>query len=240
MTTTCPACGKHFVVLYPHLWAYKRTDEYYCSWKCLRTLDKEEEEKPIVSKSRLTKDQREKAVRIALDGGDPLRYLAECGSNNPPVSWYAIKQKLLENDPETYEKLPKRVQRKDAKPTESLSDAMAGMKDAADEFFSKCADAGLNLDIPDKTEEIGASIIKSKTVDLMESLEIKNPLKYEDFTVREVEGLFGRYRRSDVHGSIYIDFELTDGADVISLMVEQWRSFRAEQVKAALILGVEL
>ena len=117
---------------------------------------------------------------------------------------------------------------------------MAGMKDAADEFFSKCADAGLNLDIPDKTEEIGASIIKSKTVDLMESLEIKNPLKYEDFTVREVEGLFGRYRRSDVHGSIYIDFELTDGADVISLTVEQWRSFRAEQVKAALILGVEL
>ena len=221
MIQKCPVCSKRYVVLYPHLWAYKRTGNYYCSWKCLRTMDKEKEERPIMPRgtTRLGKPQNEEAIRIALSGGNPLKYLEDCGSKNPSAAWYNIKQKIKENDPETYEKLPKKIQRKDAKPT--LADAMTGMKDAADTFFGQCEDMGLKLD---KQEEP----------------KISQPVKYDGMTVREIEGSFGRYRRSDVHDSTYIDFEYTEGADVISLTDKQWRSFMVELIHAAEILGVKL
>ena len=221
MIQNCPVCGKGFDIMWPHLWAYKRTGNYYCSWKCLRTMDKEKEERPIMPRgtTRLGKPQNEEAIRIALSGGNPLKYLEDCGSKNPSAAWYNIKMKLKDNDPETYEKLPKKIQRKDAKPT--LADAMTGMKDAADTFFGQCEDMGLKLD---KQEE----------------LKVFQPVKYDGMTVREIEGGFGRYRRSDVHDSTYIDFEYTEGADVISLTDKQWRSFMEELIHAAEILGVKL
>ena len=221
MIQNCPVCGKGFDIMWPHLWAYKRTGNYYCSWKCLRTMDKEKEERPIMPRgtTRLGKPQNEEAIRIALSGGNPLKYLEDCGSKNPSAAWYNIKMKLKDNDPETYEKLPKKIQRKDAKPT--LADAMTGMKDAADTFFGQCEDMGLKLD---KQEE----------------LKVFQPVKYDGMTVREIEGGFGRYRRSDVHDSTYIDFEYTEGADVISLTDKQWRCLMEELIHAAEILGVSL
>ena len=101
---------------------------------------------------------------------------------------------------------------------------MEGMKDAADEFFGKCEDMGLSLGKDEAPEEP----------------KITQPVVYDGMTVREIEGGFGRYRRSDVHDSTYIDFEYTDGCDTISLTVEQWRGFRKELERAAAILGVEL
>ena len=73
-----------------------------------------------------------------------------------------------------------------------------------------------------------------------EEPKITKPVVFDNMTIREVEGGFGRYRRSDVHDSTYIDFEYTDGCDTISLTVEQWRGFRKELERAAAILGVEL
>ena len=71
--------------------------------------------------------------------------------------------------------------------------------------------------------------------------QVKLPVTYDGMVIREVEGLFGRYRYSgDLGRSEYIDFENADGVDTLSLTVEQWRRFREEQVKAAAILGVEL
>ena len=67
------------------------------------------------------------------------------------------------------------------------------------------------------------------------------PATYDGMVIREVEGLFGRYRYSgDLGRAEYIDFENADGMDTLSLTVDQWKKFREEQVKAALILGVEL
>ena len=59
-------------------------------------------------------------------------------------------------------------------------------------------------------------------------------------TVREIEGLFGRYRRTDINGATYIDFENPDGADILSYTVDQWRKMRVEQANAFRILWVEL
>lgn len=84
------------------------------------------------------------------------------------------------------------------------------------------------------------AVIKNKVVDIMEELKIRNPLQYEEFTVREVEGLFGRYRRSDIGQETYIDFEPPECVDVISNTLTQWSSFMKELKRAAQVLGVEL
>ena len=99
----------------------------------------------------------------------------------------------------------------------ALADAMKGMKDAADEFFGTCEEMGLTLEKAKKDA---------------------TPVKYDDMTIREIEGVFGRYRRSDVNGTTYIDFECDDGLDILSLTVNQWIQFREEQEKAFAILGV--
>ena len=151
MIWNCPVCGKAFDVLWPHLWAYKRNSKYICSWKCLRAEDakhpEQSKERSVFGKMKtiVTRDQKQKAVQIALEGGNPLRWLEDCGSANPPGMWYTIKTELKQTDPETYEKLPKRIQRKDSAPPVSLADAMSGMQNAADMFFGACEDAGLRL-----------------------------------------------------------------------------------------------
>lgn len=246
----CPVCKKEFTVLWPHQWSYKRGRKlgqctYYCSWTCLRALDKKGEKK-VANRRLLTEEQEDKVVKMAIAGEDPRPFLAECGSKNPNTTWSAIRARVNENDPETAAKLPRVIGHKkrgkqDAvpgipidrieapampqkaetpeEPEVTLADAMKGMKDAADEFFGTCEEMGLTLE---KAKKEAA------------------PVKYDDMTVREVEGVFGRYRRSDVNGITYIDFECDDGLDVLSLTVNQWIQFREEQEKAFAILGVIL
>jgi len=66
----------------------------------------------VGGRRKITKDQEKEAVKIALDGGDPLTFLAKCGINNPPQKWYDIKTAVKETDPDTFAKLPLRIQRK--------------------------------------------------------------------------------------------------------------------------------
>ena len=80
--------------------------------------------------------------------------------------------------------------------------------------------------------------VKTVSVESEEPKKIDKPVVYAGMTVREVEGSFGRYRRSDVNGTIYMDFEYAEAMDTISLTIEQWGRFRNEMLKAAEILGV--
>lgn len=188
----------------------------------------------------LTEEQEDKAVKMAIAGEDPRPFLAECGSKNPNTTWGAVRQRLNEKDPETAAKLPRvighKVRKQSAPIPEAIksmikeawetpeqpatvAEAMQNMKDAADQFFGTCEEMGFSLE---------------------EAKENATPVKYEDMTIREIEGVFGRYRRSDVHGITYIDFECDDGLDVLSLTVNQWKQFLEEQEKAFAILGVIL
>ena len=183
------------------------------------------------ARQKVPDEAKKKAIRAAIDGKDPYEYLRPYTSN-PKNMWTYIKSIVKKKDPELYAKLPDLRYRKKEKPAVSLADApdvsladaMSGMQEAADKFFGMCEDMGLDLGKDETPEEP----------------KITQPVVYDGMTVREIEGGFGRYRRSDVHGSIYLDFEQTVGADVISLTVEQWRSFRKELERAAAILGVEL
>lgn len=210
--------------------------------------------KVMGKKVMLTDEQKAKAVRIAIDGGDPRAYLATFGMSDASLTWQKIKNMYKDRHPEIWAKIPKRIPNGGLKnrvkaeepkeeqlptvklsgpivietkepekvevvePEISLADAMNGIKDAADTFFGECEKMGLKVNEP----------------------KITQPVSYDGMVIREVEGLFGRYRRSDISGKIYIDFEPAESLDVLSYTVEQWKTFRKEQEKAVAVLGVEL
>lgn len=175
------------------------------------------------ARQKVPDEAKKKAIQAALDGKDPYEPLRPYTSN-PKSMWTYIKSIVKKKDPELYAKLPDLRDRKKEKKPDTMADALSGCLDAADEFFWKCEDMGLSLGKDEAPEEP----------------KITQPVVYDGMTVREIEGGFGRYRRSDVHGSIYIDFEYTEGADVISLTDKQWRSFMVELIHASQILGVTL
>lgn len=227
MDSTCPACGKRFTVMWPHQWAFKRGNpakpKYYCSWKCLRTLENNKGESDM-KQTKITLEQKKKAVQIALEGGDPLKYLTEHGSDDAAQMWYSIKKKLKETDPETYAKLPKRI---DTKPAETvvkdgveyekaeeptLADAMTGMQDAADKFFGLC---GGTAETPAEEEE-------------------DDDDDYITTAIRNKH--FGEFYYDHDHGTI--DWRTPDG-DEVSLPVFTWKELNSELPRIMKKLGVE-
>lgn len=56
----------------------------------------------------ITPENRQKAVDIAIQGGNPLRYLEQCGAKNPSATWAYIKKLLRKSDPVRYEKVPEK------------------------------------------------------------------------------------------------------------------------------------
>ena len=178
--------------------------------------------------AKVTLEHKKKAVEIALDGGDPLKYLKDHGAGNAPAMWYTIKQNLSETDPEKFSQLPdlrtKGNNRKNPETEKAdaptLADAMKGMNDAAEEFFGACEDMGLKTSKQEKPK-------------------ITKPVNYDGFSVRAVEGKFGSYHFQEINGKQWIDYENKD-ADEMSMTVDQWRGFLEEVRNAALVLGVEL
>ena len=180
--------------------------------------------------AKVTLEQKKKAVEIALAGGDPLKYLKDHGAGNAWSMWYGIKENLKVREPETYRKLPdlrlkgnsrKKPETEKAEEAPTLADAMTGMKEATDDFFGKCEEMGLKMDNPEKSK-------------------ITKPVNYDGFNVRAVEGKFGSYHFQEIGGKQWIDYENKEGADELSMTVDQWRGFIAEIREAARVLGVEL
>lgn len=54
---------------------------------------------------RLTREQKEKCVQMALDGDDPTPFLRTLGSKNPGAVWLQIRKVLQETNPELYQRL---------------------------------------------------------------------------------------------------------------------------------------
>ena len=219
----CPVCGKRFTVLWPHQWAYKRgkpNAKYYCSWKCLRTLDNEKGDDDQVKRGKLTLEQKKRAVQIALDGGDPLKYLKDHGAGNPAAMWYTIKQNVKDTDPETYRKIPD-LRNKSSEPTATLADAMTGMQDAADEFFGKCEEMGLKVN---EKETIWKPAVQPAFQD-------------DDYTVTAIRHkTFGEFYHDTDHDCI--DWRTLDG-DEMSMSVKGWKMLISELPAIMKRLGVE-
>lgn len=215
----CPVCKRHFWVMYPHLWAYKRgyglnQQVYFCSWKCLRTDEKKEK----MTMKRLTDEQRQRAIQIHLEGGDAKKYLEEIGYIAPDAIWYNIRKKLKETDPETWAKvqatIPKSPFQKKTETPKTAGEAIAACGEAADKFFQDCKDMGL-----------------------LKNSEPK-PLQYDGYTVCCIESkVFGRFYWDRDHN--HLDWTTAEGEE-ISFTPTAWKLFLEELPKVAEILGVKL
>lgn len=115
MMIDCPICGKLTCIHWPQFWPYVRGTAYYCSWTCMdvslcrdmnliKAADMRKRSKKNM-KTIVTKEQKQKAVSMAIDGRDPRPYLKECGSSNPDNLWWYIKSTLKKNNPELYAKV---------------------------------------------------------------------------------------------------------------------------------------
>lgn len=102
MVSICPVCRKEFEILHPPLWRYKINNEYVCSWGCLR---KGEDKGVETTKREVPQTAKDEAVRIAIEGGDPIEYLGKY-SINPRGMWTYIRSVLKDKDPETFAKIP--------------------------------------------------------------------------------------------------------------------------------------
>ena len=153
---TCKNCGKRFSVLYPDLWAYKEGNNahriWYCSWKCLRAARGGDERKGDIipmgkGKGRNRLELARELVGLMDAGKDPIEYLDGLGYASPSQAYQDIRNYVKEKDPELFARFP--VRRKTGpKPKEkpvSAAEAMQAMNDAADEFFGKCEDMGLQI-----------------------------------------------------------------------------------------------
>ena len=128
----CRTCGKEFDVLWPELWRYKKmngnsTKTWYCSWKCLRADENRKGENEMQGKNLLTEAQKRKAIKIALDGENPLPYLKKCGATNATTTWNTVRNWAKRNcDKGVYEELPEKFgpQKKDLKPVVEVADTL--------------------------------------------------------------------------------------------------------------------
>ena len=114
MITNCPVCGKLTCIHWPEHWVYRRGSAYYCSDLCMdaamvkdmNAINEAVKRRKELAMTKITLEQKKKALELAIIGENPLPYLKKCGSNAPDKTWYAIKAALKEKDPETYAKIP--------------------------------------------------------------------------------------------------------------------------------------
>ena len=102
MVSICPVCKKEFEILHPQMWRYKINSEYVCSWGCLRKGETKGVEQV---KREIPQEAKKEAVRIAIEGGDPIEYLGKY-SVNPAGMWTYIRSVVKKTDPETFAKIP--------------------------------------------------------------------------------------------------------------------------------------
>lgn len=60
----------------------------------------------VAKRNQLTAAQKKQAVDIAMNGGDPVKYLEECGAKNPSAAWFYIRKRLVLSNPNLAKKIP--------------------------------------------------------------------------------------------------------------------------------------
>ena len=226
----CPVCKKEFWTLWPEQWAYKRGRKYICSWSCLRKYDNshEGEERKRDRVTKVTLADKQRAVQIAIDGGNPLDFLKK-RCKNPDQMWYAIKKKLQASDPELYAKIPSRVPNRNLK-----AEKPTPYGEYSDEDVKE--DHTVMEEIESMKNELNAQAQTAE--ELPEEKKITKPLQYDGFTVRCIENNYGRFYYDNDHN--HIDWTTGEGEEV-SFTPQGWKTFCTEVMpKVMAILGVEL
>jgi len=203
--------------------------------------------------NKLTREQKEKAVNIALEGGDYLDHLKKCGAKNPSAAWWYIKKTLAKSNPTLLAQVMKKtgeieeikapenteggpvVEKADKLPPEAVAeeqeeDPLAGFVPvrmggpvAMSREEHKKAHNG------DKAE-VSYPSVQEKVIT------IKAQDKFDGFRVKTIVGEFGEYT---VQGKAkFFRFESLDQKTVIFMRSEDFIPFLDELQRAAQIMEV--
>ena len=209
MIETCTQCGKKAVVLYPQLWVYKREENYFCSYGCMRAYDKQRREKIV----KITPDMKKQAVEAAMTGVNPVEYLKEQNVKAPGTVWYHIREWLKKTDPKGYELIPAAF-----KPSDKPKDQPPVVK----------VTGPIRIETPEANQVTVAEIPEKKPAK-------KPAMEYKTTGIATEMGEFRYFRRS---GYIDWD-PVSDLSTTVSLNVDEWRQLIRDMPEVMRILGVE-
>lgn len=215
----CQVCGKRFDVLWPNQWAYKDGKKFLCSYGCMRRMERGEKDM-----EKFTKEQRQEAIRIALDGGDVKAYLKSIGSTSPENLWYYMKTQLRKKDPETWEKLAKAAGKKAAvKQIGGLCPPPAEVETPEGEFTPATVkvDGPIRIETPEKIYDIP-----------------EPPKPSMEYRVTGISTPIGDWQYFKKNG--YLDWTPLDGCGTVSMNLDEWKELLKVIPDVARVLGVEL
>ena len=126
----------------------------------------EERKEDMRGQKLLTDEQKQKAIEIGLEGGDPIKYLKGCGAVNPWGNWGYIKQQLQKNDPEKFRKLmkalgekPAGVEKADKLPEEAQKTVVHHEEPITPEHPERATDTGnMKLEKVERNDAIDATM----------------------------------------------------------------------------------
>lgn len=198
MIRKCQVCGIMFDVLYPDLWRFKRNHIFYCTYSCLKLSDE-----GVKEMAKITKEQKQKAVDIALDGGNPVEFLKGCGSMAPDQMWTYIKKTLKAKEPEVYAKLL--VKAADKAPTVKFEDVKKDIMEIPQ----------IKVDGPIRIETKEPAQVEVLTV----GTPVPPPFEYKTTGISTAVGDFQYFRKNG-----YLDWTDLNG-ETVSMNLEEWREF---------------
>ena len=175
---------------------------------------------------RLTREQKEAAVRIALNGGAPTAYLRTLGSKSPSATWFNIKKTLKETNPDLYRRL-----------TEKEPEEQEEPKEEHKPVTTCCAPAPASgVEVPDDVPEITMPV--QKLVVHCEEPNTESEASLADLLkglcVTGIKAPYGEYHMS-CNG--YLFFGANDH-DELEMPVDVWRMFWDDAPRIRKILGI--
>lgn len=172
--------------------------------------------------NKLTREQKEKAVKLALEGGDYLDHLKKCGSKNPSAAWWYIKKTLAKSNPTLLAKVMKK--------TGEIEEIKAPENTEGGPTVEKADKLPPEADAPPPEPEVNYPEVQEKVIT------IKAQDKFDGFRVKTIVGEFGEYT---VQGKAkFFRFESLDQKTVIFMRSEDFIPFLDELQRAAQIMEV--
>ena len=193
--------------------------------------------KGVEEMRKVTLEDKKKAVEIALSGGNPLKFLKECGVANPSASWAYIKKTLKEVDPEKYARLPSRANAAEPecwKPKEAVTTCCAPARPSGVEVPDELPEE------PEKPEVV----LTIKSEDLTREIDetphvssITKPVNYDGFDVMALKSPETGFRFTSDPRYGMMTWNTVSG-DEVSLTAEEWHKLADELPKALQIFGI--
>ena len=192
--------------------------------------------------NKLTREQKEKAVKLALEGGDYLDHLKKCGSKNPSAAWWYIKKTLAKSNPTLLAKVMKKTgeieeikapENTEGGPIVEKADKLPPEAEPRpDEVAVQCEEklqAGIDI--------LAEAAEKVKFPEIMDRLQTFGD-SVAGFRVTAINGEFGEYNvTKNPH---WFEFDSLDNKTRISMRQEDLGAFINELIRAANFLGVSV